>query len=359
MPEGCDLDRLIEQNGLDVESVIKASFEFDVKGLDLYRLEDGPFFDEVLETYIVDSPEAREVAAFQHIVGKQLSSKCLECARKAIKPILRLTSLRNKELGGIVHLHILRAAPGYQLHIAIEEILGKVRHAFVRPRYVQVSYRDHLPAIRPCIEYEDFSSLPRSEEIVVVKPDTVATGKTAEISLEAIHKKCEELNARIKELILYGFISSKGLLRVKNVAASLGIEKVKAFVLVDLTALAYNNYDMVLYGVDESLWKEKREIKRLGSIVARETLKSMVPIYVPGLDQPGDFSERQERLWDGKKWIRGDILGHLRRTAEIIKSIKAIPGALEPWQEQIADKHLKMLYMKIGELSKRGSYDIV
>lgn len=355
LPEGCDLEELIEQNHVKTEFVEKVHLDLDIRGLILYRVNKEPYFDEFLETYIIDVPEAREIAAYQHIVGGELISRCLNCARKAIKPIAELTSIGKSSPSRIVHLHVLRAAPGYQLHTALEEAIGKIRQAFVRPRYVKVSYRDHSePTIVLKVDYREFSSIPAGEEIIVVKPDTEATGRTAEISLKSLFKKCEELGSRVKELILYGFISEKGLLRIKEVAASFEVEKVTAFALVDLTALAHNNYDMVLYGVDESLWKERKEFSRLGSIIAEETLKYMVPIYVPGLDQPGDFSERQRRLWDGKKWAEGDVLGHLRRTAEIIESIKTIPGALEPWQEEIANRQLKMLYMKIEELSSKG-----
>ncbi|RLG53837.1 MAG: hypothetical protein DRO00_02810 [Thermoproteota archaeon] len=347
---------------MDTESVERVSLSQSVNDLILYRIKEAPYFDDLLETYIVDTPEAREIAAYQHIVGSQLESKCLNCARKMIKPILELTSISKANASRIVHLHVLRAAPGYHLHSALEESLGEIRHAFVRPRYVKVSYRDHLGAESMIlrVDYKDFSSVPVREEIIVVKPDTEATGRTAEVSLKSFFEKCEEIDSRIKELILYGFISAKGLLKIKETASSLGVGKIIAFAFVDLTALAYNNYDMVLYGIDESLWKEKKQLSRLGSIVAKETLRSMVSMYVPGLDQPGDFSERQKRLWNGEKWTYGDILGHLRKTADIIKSIKAIPGALEPWQEKIANKQLEMLYMKIRELSsKGGSYDTI
>jgi len=362
LPNGCDLERLIEQNDVDTESVEKVSLSFDTKDLALYKIKEGPFFDDLLETYLIDTVEAREIAAYQHIVGSQLSSKCLNCARKAIRPILKLTSISKENTSKIVHLHVLRAAPGYHLHSALEEMVGRIRQTFVRPRYVKVSYRDHLGAESMAlkVDYKEFSSVPPKEEIIVVKPDTEATGRTAEVSLKSLFERCEELDSRIKELVLYGFISGKGLLRIKKVAASFEIDRIVAFALVDLTTLAYNNYDMVLYGVDESLWRAKKQLKRLGCIIAKETLKSMVPMYVPGLDQPGDFSERQEKLWDGKKWTSGNILGHLKKTANIIESIKAIPEALEPWQEKIANRQLEMLYMKMKELfSKGGSYDTI
>lgn len=356
LPRGCDLKNLIEQNGIDTESLERISIDYGIEDLVLYKIRGEPYFDDFLETYIIDAPEAREIAAHQHIVGDQLTSKCLTCARKAIRPILELTSINKSNADKVVHLHVLRAAPGYQLHTALEEVMGKIRQTFVRPRYVKASYRDHLGAESMVlrVDYKEFSSVPAREEIIVVKPDTEATGRTAEVSIRSLFERCEELDTRIKELILYGFISGKSLLRIKDVASSLGIGKVIAFAWVDLTALAYNKYDMVLYGVDESFWKEKRRISRLGSIVAMETLKSMISIYVPGLDQPGDFSERQEKLWDGEKWVSGDMLGHLKKTAGIIESIKAIPGALESWQEEIANKQLEMLYMKMKELSSKG-----
>ncbi len=358
LPGDCDLERLIEQNNVDTESVNRVSLSNGAEDIVLYKIRDEPYFDDFLETYIVDTPEAREIAAYQHIVGSELASKCLICARKVLRPIIELTSISKENVSRIVHLHVLRAAPGYHLHTVLEEVFGKIRQAYVRPKYVKVSYRDHTgpESMDLMVDYKEFSSVPAKEEIIVVKPDTEATGRTAEVSLKSFFERCEEIDTRIRELVLYGFISAKGLLRIKKTASSLGIEKIIAFALVDLTALAHNNYDMVLYGVDESLWKEKKQLSRLGSIVSKDTLRSMAPIYVPGLDQPGDFSERQEKLWDGKKWSKGDVLGHLKKTIDLINSIKAIPGALEPWQEEIADKQLEMLYMKMNELSLKGDF---
>ena len=94
----------------------------------------------------------------------------------------------------------------------------------------------------------------------------------------------------------------------------------------------------------------RRELVRLGAAVGLETLADMVQIYVPGLDQPGDFSERQSSLFNGVHWTRGDILGHLRSAEDAIETLLTVPG-LEDWQREIAEEELDRVRELAGRLS--------
>ena len=58
LPGDCDLERLIEQNNVDTESVNRVSLSNGAEDIVLYKIRDEPYFDDFLETYIVDTPEA-------------------------------------------------------------------------------------------------------------------------------------------------------------------------------------------------------------------------------------------------------------------------------------------------------------
>ena len=115
-----------------------------------------------------------------------------------------------------------------------------------------------------------------------------------------------------------------------------------AFAMGNLTALSTNNYDMPLYGIDEAHWQRTRTIRRIGSTIDRVSLEEYIPHFVPGSDQPGDWSARQRELFNGVSQEPGDIVGHLRNSIRLVKSLCEI-DCFEPWQKQIAEKELDLL----------------
>jgi hypothetical protein len=201
------------------------------------------------------------------------------------------------------------------------------------------------------IVFEDFSSLPRNSDIYLVMQDTVASSKSAEISIEAAVDRSEKIGSRIKMWILYGFISLVGLKLLDRVAKSYGIPLV-AFAMGNLTALCANNYDMPLYGVDEWLWRKDRSIHKLGALVDRTTFAEYVQELIPGSDQPGDWSARQSRLFTGQRYEDGNISEHLENSRRLINSLLEI-GNFTDWQEQLARNELRMLEEKLSKARPR------
>jgi len=312
------LDMLVEvfKIGVDRTEEVMVSGQscrvFGVKG-----------FPSDCEVYIVDSDAGKEVACHPSIVGDKLSKLCLEMALDAAKAILELTPLREYARDSIVFEHVLRAAPGYRLHEALKDIGVDFREVWVRPRYVTPSYRDHdeEAAKRLVIVYEDFSNLPENRDLIVVKPDTEASGRTGEIALKRLARFAEEKGCRLEELIIYGFISEPGLKAVYEVARELGFKKIYAFAIGNLTALCYNMYDMPLYGPDESYYAERGEIRNLGGIADYTTLERYAPEFIPGADQPGDWSARQVRVFTGTGYEPGGIPKHLKNSIELIERL--------------------------------------
>ena len=64
--------------------------------------------------------------------------------------------------------------------------------------------------------------------------------------------------------------------------------------------------------------------------------------FVPGSDQPGDWSARQSRLFNGQGYEGGDIAGHLENSIRLMKSLIEI-GELRDWQQKIASDELLRL----------------
>ncbi len=236
------------------------------------------------------------------------------------------------------------------MHTAFRELnAGKgFRDVWLRFKYEKPSYRSHndRSAVGLNIVYEDFKALPKRREIVLLKPDTEATGKTAQKAIERTVRKCEEVESTIKEIILYGFISIPALKKISETVKRYGI-KLVAFSIGNITELAHNNYDMTMYGVDESLWRVSGEICKLGSIVNNETLERFLPEFIPDSDQPGDWSERQTSVYITKeRRERINVDEHLCNSIKLIESLKRISN-FSPWKERIADKELQFLYASI------------
>jgi len=339
-------ESLVQEYGINIDATRPAKLTS--------RLADDVRIFEVehssLDAYIIDTPYLRRIACHPHVVGTELESMMFQSAHLSLSAILELCEI-SKSNGELLFEQILRAAPGYQLHAAAAQLIpGCFRTVFVRPRYTHTSYRDHDGMIQRELEvvYEDFSDLQRGKDIVLLMQDTVASSRSAVLSIERAIRKCEENGSRIKRWILYGFISLDGLELLEKVARSNGI-RLTTFALGNLTALCANNYDMPLFGVDESLWQKRHSIHKLGGLVDRITLADYVKEFIPGADQPGDWSARQTNLFNGSGFEKGDIENHLRNSVRLIKSLLEI-GTFTDWQKQVAYKELERLDEKLARV---------
>lgn len=347
------VDRLIQEYKINTDSTkpVKIKGAKAKKSTRIFKLD-----REAPPTFIIDTPMAREIACFPHIVGRSLEKESREAAAEALPAILELSGMGGKRDDcEIVFEQILRAAPGYKLQDAAPKVLGdSYRTIYLRPRYTHRSYRDHDGTIQREIEvvHQNFTEFPKGKKIALIMQDTVASGRSGEVSISAALKYCEQSGCRIEKWILYGFISEYGLDILYRIAKTNDISML-AFAMGNLTALSANNYDMPLYGVDEAAWQKTRTIKKLGSIIDRASLEEYVPYFVPGADQPGDWSARQSKLFNGISDEPGDIIGHLNNSVRLIKSLIEI-GSLEPWQQRIAEKELRLLEKALRtETSKR------
>lgn len=344
------VDSLIQEYGVNVDATrpVELKTSHLPKGTRIYQIEYSS-----LNAYVIDTLMTRRIACHPHVVGKELEKLALEAARQSLPAILELSRHdMSEEDSEVVFEQILRAAPGYQLHqVASQLIPDSFRTVYIRPRYTHTSYRDHDGMVQRqlSIVYEDFSNLPRQKGILLLMQDTVASSRSAEVSIEAAMDHCDEVGSRIKKWVLYGFISLEGLKVLDKVARNHGISLI-AFAMGNLTALCANNYDMPLFGVDEWLWQRKHEVHKLGALVDRTTFSEYLQEFIPGSDQPGDWSARQSRLFTGTGYENGDIPGHLENSIRLIKSLLTI-GNFSDWQEQLALKELNMLQKKLAQVT--------
>ena len=315
-----DLDDLIKEYGIDVNSTAE--------------IEPGIYeVNEISNTYIIDNFWGMKIACHPHLVGTEFGKFNYNCAEESAKAIKKLAKLHK---GSLLHLHILRAAPGYELHRFFD-----APEIWIRPRYTKVSYRDHYFEDKKIeIMHRNFQNLPKNKELTVLVPDTIASGRSVYESIKELTLDCEGVSSSIKRIVLYGFISLDGLKIIEEFTEQMDIELL-SFAIGSITPLASNRYDMPLYGIDLEYWEKNGKIKNLGGIVDMKTLERWSEEYVPGCDQPGDFSARQLQLFNGIEMEDGNIREHLLNSIEMIEKIREVP--LEPWQEKIAELELKKL----------------
>jgi len=357
MPEiaSSDVEEIVEE----FELATKATAPISVGGLEegsrTFRVSKKDLPEEV---FIVDTDAGREIACHPHIVGSRLEDLCLTAARDSVKAMRELSGLRRGAVDTAAVVHILRAGPGYRLLEAIHEQEPKLTLAeiVIRPRYVKPSFRDHESVRRLEVLHSDFRQIPRDSEIAMVVPDTLATGRTVVVSLEKTLDEVDRVGSSVRRLIVYGFISAQGIKVVADFAASLGIPA-SFFCIGNVTGLAYNGYDMPLYGLDESEWSKRRQLRKLGAIVDESTLWKYLPEYVPGLDQPGDWSSRQTQLFTGVSWEPGGITEHLRHNLHVIQTLRTLSKGqpwFKPWHEDIFRKELQAIERTLTDLSAQG-----
>ncbi len=302
---------------------------YSSNGLNVYKLSDNQF--------VVDSQEGREIACYPQIVGEKFESLNYRLAKKFVD-FLGNESLFSEK---ILMQHVLRASLGYKVYDALKEKGISFINSWSRPLYKYVSFRKHVER-ELTMTYDEPQTLP-SGEYVVLKPDTEATGNTSLFVLENLFKKCLQSGCRIKKVVFYGFISSKA---IKVLDEYLRRNKAEGiyYAIENITPLAENGYDMPLYGLDESRY-EKDGIKvRLSASVPEEILDKMIDCYYPGMDQPGDWSERQVRLFDGKEWKDVDPKVHAERSLSVLEKLREISKD-EIWYDQVHEN----IYNKIKD----------
>ena len=296
---------------------------------------------KVGEIYIVDSPAGREIASHPSLVGNELWGKSLKAA-SAFTCALNSLDL-NDENAAI--LHILRGAVGYMIH----EALPEVPVLSVRTEYGLDGYRDHPDDSRNLtVTYRDYGGIPKTSTLII--PDTFATGRSAEVALKDLMKS----GVTPERVILYGFVAVPSILRLSSICRENDID-LFTFAISDLTPLAYNNYDMPLYGLDESLYSATGKVKLLGAVVDAETLEHLSLFYIAGMDQPGDWSERHSSLYNGRGNKEGDMLGHLRKSLDLIEKLQDL-NSLQGWynknHREIALREIQLLRNKIVEYQR-------
>ena len=354
MPEiaSSDVEEIVEE----FELATKATTPISVGGLEegsrTFRVSKKDLPEEV---FIVDTGAGREIACHPHIVGSRLEDLCLKASGDSVKAMRELSGLRRGAVDTVAVVHILRAGPGYKLMEAIQEQEPKLplSEIVIRPRYVKPSFRDHESVRKLEVLHSDFRQIPRDSEIAMVVPDTLATGRTVVVSLEKTLDEVDRVGSSVQRLIVYGFISAQGIKVVADFAASRGIPA-SFFCIGNVTGLAHNGYDMPLYGLDESEWSKRSQLRKLGAIVDESTLWKYLPEYVPGLDQPGDWSSRQTQLFTGVSWESGGIAEHLRHNLHVIQTLRTLSKGqpwFKPWHEDIFRKELQAIERTLADIS--------
>jgi len=315
-------DEIIQNFNLDVESSKKVNFLSNGLEGRLYEVNIRDFNGRA---YILDTLEGREVACNPHIVGKELESRCLNSAISAVK-VLKNTV--NFEEAPPVVLNVLRAAPGYMMTEALQSAGEKFNQVWIRVKYFKSSYRDHVTR-KLRIIYEDFESLHSNSNVTLIVPDTFATGASAEIAIKRTLEVFEKTNTTVNNIILYGFISEDSV-RYLSKALKEYESKIIVLTLEDIMQVASNNYDMAIYGLDLGFYEKNKKIKKISSIIPSDVLDDCLPYYAPGSDQPGDFSSRQSKLFNGEGWEPGPIFSHLLNSLTFLKGLEEI-SKNEPW----------------------------
>ena len=74
-----------------------------------------------------------------------------------------------------------------------------------------------------------------------------------------------------------------------------------------------------------------------------------LPEFIPGADQPGDWSARQSRLFTGTGYEDGNIDGHLENSIRLVESLRKI-GTFADWQQEIAHAELQLMRDKLSDI---------
>jgi uracil phosphoribosyltransferase len=315
--------QILDTFPIDTKSVTQRPFKSINKDSRLFKIdpEKSSLIDSSdVQIYLIDTSAGREIACHPHIVSNQLSDLCLKAAEEFVNLLYELHLI--SEYSGI--LHILRGSLGYMTHM----VLQKLPIINIRTQYIYNSFRNHLDDFKKIkVTFSDFDN---SNFDSLIIPDTYATGKSAEAALNYLFEKKIE----VEHIIMYGFIAIPAIVRINKLLQNFECD-LYVFAICDIPQLCSNYYDMPLYGLDEYLYKQQRITRKLGSIVSEETLSKMLPWYIPGMDQPGDWSERHDWLFNGYKNENGNIIGHLLRSIEFIESLNSLNSTQKWYNEKI------------------------
>lgn len=306
------LNAIRELFPLDTESVALQGLSSLSPTTRLYRVDTSSsslIGEDLGVCYIIDTPEGQMIASHPHLVSPELDVLSLQAARE-FKTVL-------DELGLVTDstcvLHILRGSAGYMVHDVMPE-LPLIR---IRTEYRDDGYRAHSDdSWHIEVTYSDYDG--RNLDTLII-PDTYATGRSVEAALQHMAGK----GGKPGTIIIYGFIAIPSMRRLSALCNEMGARLI-TFAICDITQLAANNYDMTLFGIDEHHHSATGQLRMLGSIVGDETLHEMTENFIPGLDQPGDWSERHTKLYDGYHEVPGDIRGHLSKSIAFIESLDEV-----------------------------------
>ncbi|MEM3811304.1 MAG: hypothetical protein QXV38_03285 [Conexivisphaerales archaeon] len=324
-----------------------SSFNFDTKFEEISSYGDSKFYKYGNDEYVIDSEEGRRIASDPSVCGMPFEEANLKMARYAVKFMKELGLLDEK----LVVQHVLRASLGYRIKDALHEAGKEFAETWTRPVYSYVSYRTHTVDGLSII-YDSPTSIPVSGKFYLLKPDTEASGFTSLKVLDNFFRKCKQ-DCQVKGVVLYGFISRVAMDRVKSYLASRGIQTI-SIAIENITSLSENGYDMPLYGIDEQAYSSRGTKAKLASATPMPVLQSMLGSYYPGMDQPGDWSDRQVRLYDGSAWNEVDLLVHLNRSLKMLERMRII-NRIEGWygetHEKIYSELKNKLYVEIQKNS--------
>ncbi|MEM2896079.1 MAG: hypothetical protein QW265_01290 [Candidatus Bathyarchaeia archaeon] len=347
-----EIEEIIEIYGIKFNPLEKISLELS-KATRVYEVLD--LLSQGSRILMIDSYAGRSIGCFPHIVGDRLKKLAKDVANDAARLLKRFEVFKDGH--EIVFEHVLRAGPGYELHEALRELGKSFREVWIRPRYIVPSYRMHDEEERDIkIVYEDFLNFPKSSSVILVKPDTEASGKTAEISLTRAFDEAERKGSNIRTVVLFGFISEPGIKRIEKIVLEHGA-KLFALAIGCVTALCKNNYDMPAYGPDESSYSSGKP-RDVGCTISEETFHEFLEDYTPGSDMPGDWSARQSRvlLDSGKTFESGGIEKHLKNSIAFIENLRKIYSK-ENWEfspkfDKIARRELVALNEELRKYLK-------
>lgn len=327
-----EIEMIVKEFHLDILATEKVAFSFNP--FSVYKVNSkkitNPEYKGLKippETYILYAPEIVEISSHPHIVGKELDRKCERVGEYCAKAILSLWNINPKST---LIYDVLRAGPGYKIREGFQKLNLHLPRIKIRPRYKKPSYRQHdAYADQLEIIYKDFSNLPSHQEIIVIKPDTEASGGTSKIAIETLIREAQKKKSKIKEIICTGYISVPSLDVLQSLAEKYNFQ-CKVLAWGNLTALYSNRYDMPLYGLDEAAWREKGIIRKIGGVVPAEVLLDYLLVYPPGADQPGDWSARQSYLDTGKAIQPGENRSHLEHSLSFLCSLYQF-SRQQPW----------------------------
>ncbi|QOJ79226.1 hypothetical protein IG193_01830 [Infirmifilum lucidum] len=318
-----------------------------LNGEEVYRGNDGAVYRVPLEVngeaFIVHSVQSALVASRPEIVGRKLDSLVTHPAR-LVAGYLRRSGLADRK---VVFMHVLRGSQGYRLDVALREAGFSVESQFVKVVYAGGLGEKHAEA-KPHVASAQLTGLSGEEKTLVVA-DTVATGRTLKEALRFMLDMAVFKGVQFEKVVIYGFISESGARVVGDFLGENGITPL-FFALEDFAALASNQYDMPLYGPDIGPRGVDAE-KTIAGVSVPEALRAMLGEYFPGMDQPGDWSERQCLLFNGYGYERGKIGEHLERSLKSLEVLhNAVRGAswYEEWLEEVFKKRRKGLKRAMG-----------